>query len=132
MSAFDEVYRRASIATGRPEQALHQLADQVFASMLNHALENPGEVIDSIIRIDRCQIDVEVNVPRRKTAIWSMTPTDPPLKVLEGEAYESRDVKCGRCGTLFRSAPWPKSDFGLTHRPRCSHCHSSFTYPIAK
>ena len=61
-----------------------------------------------------------------------MIPTLPPLAILEGEdAYETRDCKCARCAKLLPHAPWCVKSPELKHRPRCPHCGSSATYPLA-
>ncbi|TXH09633.1 MAG: hypothetical protein E6R03_16445 [Hyphomicrobiaceae bacterium] len=69
----------------------------------------------------------EVVAPLRAT--WSTIPTDAPIQILNGYQYESRDVACARCGMKFHAAPWPKQ-IALCFRPRCSHCGSTFTYPL--
>lgn len=61
---------------------------------------------------------------------WSTTPTADPLTILEGDAYETRDVGCARCGAKFRAAPWPRENQNLTCRPRCGRCGSVWTYPL--
>jgi hypothetical protein len=60
----------------------------------------------------------------------SGAPTRNPHKILEGDAYESRDVACARCGLIHRHAPWPKDSPEVIHRPRCSSCGSMFTYTV--
>jgi len=58
-----------------------------------------------------------------------MIPTLAPLEILEGNVYETRDLKCGRCGAELPSAPWPMTSNELRHRPGCPYCGSRATYP---
>lgn len=64
-----------------------------------------------------------------QTETISYTPTLDPVTILEGDSYDSRDVRCGRCATVFLQAPWPRQT-AVCFRPRCSKCGSSFTYPL--
>lgn len=59
-----------------------------------------------------------------------MIPSLPPLEILEGDAYEQRDVKCARCGYVMPNAPWPHTSTEIRHRPGCSACGSRSTYPV--
>jgi hypothetical protein len=55
-----------------------------------------------------------------------------PQKVLEGDAYEIRVIKCGSCGHVMPAAAFPKQnqDQNPIHRPRCGLCGSMMTYPV--
>lgn len=74
---------------------------------------------------------VDVPEPRQTDlrADWSLRPTDPPIQILDGDQYDARDIGCARCGAKFPSAPWPRQE-AICFRPRCSHCGSSFTFPL--
>jgi hypothetical protein len=65
MSYADQVYQRAAAATGKSVEQLQGMAQTVFASMLHHALEHPGDAIWTVTDISGSDLYVEVNIPAR-------------------------------------------------------------------
>lgn len=61
-----------------------------------------------------------------------MSISQDPVKILEGDAYETRIVKCSRCGEVMPAAPFPKLNQPQdpVHRPRCGRCGSMMTFPV--
>lgn len=53
-----------------------------------------------------------------------------PMEILDWVNYETRAIKCSRCGSTMPNAPWPTNSVALQHRPRCGACASLFTYPV--
>jgi hypothetical protein len=65
-----EQYARAAAATGKSVDELLAMAKTVFASMLKHAMDEPGSAIWSVISIEEGQqLYVEVNIPARNRQI---------------------------------------------------------------
>jgi hypothetical protein len=64
----EHIYRDAADATGRTPSQLRATAEQVFASMLLHAMATPGEPVWTVAGIVAGRLDVEVNVPPRRPA----------------------------------------------------------------
>lgn len=64
---FDAIYAEASNKTGKTKEQLRAMADLVFASMLSHALNDPGRIIITMLKIQKEDgaIDLEVDLPPR-------------------------------------------------------------------
>lgn len=64
--AVDRAYVDGGLACHVPPEILQRTAVQVFASMLRHAADRPGEAIWTRARIVNGRLDVEVDIPRMK------------------------------------------------------------------
>jgi hypothetical protein len=65
-----EQYARAARATGKSVDELLAMSKTVFASMLKHAMDEPGSLIWSAISIEPGQqLYMEVNIPARNRQI---------------------------------------------------------------
>ena len=62
---IEQVYRKATLATGKSAASLRALAVTVFASILHHAVNKPGETIWTVTRIEAGKLSVEVDYPPR-------------------------------------------------------------------
>jgi len=57
--------------------------------------------------------------------------SEEPIRIGDCD-YETRAIKCARCGAQMDFAPWPVSPKSVLERPRCGKCRSSFSFPIAR
>ncbi|MGB7158159.1 MAG: hypothetical protein WBD40_08845 [Tepidisphaeraceae bacterium] len=69
---IDEVYQRAAEVTGKTVPQMEAMARDTFASMLHHAMREPGRLVWIIAKIDDTgevagKLYVEVNVPPGET-----------------------------------------------------------------
>jgi len=69
MSRADKIYLEAAKVTGKGVPQLHEMAHQVFATMLHHALAQRGATIWTVTEIQGSALYVEVNIPRRNVHV---------------------------------------------------------------
>lgn len=74
---IDGVFERAAVRTGRTPEQLRAMAVEVFASMLHHSMETPGQVVLTASCIIDGRLDLEVGLPPRQAARGVATPSAP-------------------------------------------------------
>jgi hypothetical protein len=67
-ASFESIYTEAAAATHKSPEQLHAMADQVFASMLCHALNERGKIVITMLQIKDGVLELEVDMPPRRPA----------------------------------------------------------------
>lgn len=68
MKLIDSAYSASAELTGKSEEELRKMGEQIFGTMLYHAMLRPGETVWTVTAVQDGRLDVEVNVflKRRK------------------------------------------------------------------